>query len=332
VFAADEVSDPAQGDIYGEIRLHEAMAPAAFAATRFLPRSGLPAVVYAQGVQPASFLNTTTMDVADEMRGPNLMYNPGTTSSQDTPNRTWEWYFSSPITVNEVIVGEVPGAGTTRFLIQYWDALTYTWKDAYSGNTIGSSLYDRVLPFPAKTTTGLRVKMVSNTSGWTIGLNQFEAYYVKGREYQPFPNSDFEAGSFSGWTRNGNAFPYSIPRTNPHGSMDPWHTEWWGDSYAGGESGTGTLTSSTFELKSGLKMSVSGWDGMPLQNNSFVYVRRASDNAVLFTTHAPQTDQWTPMEWDSSQYYGTAVYVQLVDGNSAGSYAWIALDDLRVID
>jgi hypothetical protein len=329
VFAADEVNDPAQGDVYGEIRLHQPMS-AVFSACRFLPRAGLADV--AGQTQEVSFSNTTTMDVANETRGPNLMYNPGTTSAQDTPNRTWEWYFSSPITVNEAIVGEVPGAGTTRFLIQYWDALSHTWKDAYSGNTIGSSLYDRILPFPAKTTTGLRVKMISNTSGWTIGLNQFEAYYVKGPEYQPFPNSDFEAGSFSGWTRNGSAFPYSIPRTNLHGSMDPWHTDWWGDSYAGGESATGTLTSSTFELKSGLKVSVAGWDGPQLQNNNFIYVRRASDNAVLFFTHAPQTDQWTPIEWDTSQYYGTTVYVQLVDGNSADSYAWIALDDLRVIE
>lgn len=208
VFAADEAYDVngAGGcEQYGEFRLH-AQLGATFSGCRFLPRSSLPAIPQRpfavpqvpdipvvqgwrgpDGDNPAdhchsewhgvTFSNTTTSEYEKETLGANLAI--GASSYQSTSPRVWGYSFSTPQTVDTVVLTETPGAGIRRFAVQYLDA-TNTWKDAYNGKTIGTSIYDRHLPFPARTTTGIRVIVHDTDSWWTVGLSGFEVYKTSG--------------------------------------------------------------------------------------------------------------------------------------------------------
>lgn len=137
----------------------------------------------------------------------------------------------------------------------------------------------------------------------------------------------FEYATYSGFSTTGTAFG-SAPRSTAHGSMSGWEGSYWADSYSGGgETATGTLTSTNFTVGNSFKFKAAGYDGPNGTSNlNYYYLRRASDNAILFAAKPPQSDVFIWITWNTSAYNGISVYSQVVDNNTGTGYAWLAVD------
>jgi len=137
---------------------------------------------------------------------------------------------------------------------------------------------------------------------------------------------DFETGTFDGFTLAGTAFG-NVPSSAVHGGLSGWEGTYWGDSFNGGETATGTLTSIPFIPGNIFRFKAAGWDGVNATNNqNYYYLRQASDNAILFTAKPPQDDKFAWIEWNTTTYNSTSCYFQIVDGNSDAGYAWLSVD------
>ena len=137
---------------------------------------------------------------------------------------------------------------------------------------------------------------------------------------------DFETGNFDGFIVTGTAFG-NEPRSTVHGGLSGWEGTYWGDSFNGGESATGTLTNIPFIPGNTFRFKAAGWDGANATNNqNYYYLRQASDNAILFTAKPPQNDKFTWIEWNTISFNSTLCYFQVVDGNSDAGYAWLSVD------
>lgn len=144
-----------------------------------------------------------------------------------------------------------------------------------------------------------------------------------------FTNKNFETGNFTNWTTTGTAFG-TVPRSTGHGSLNGWQGSYWGDSFTGGESATGTLRSVNFTCLAQITFLKAGWDGQSLGNNNWYYLKRASDGAVLLNARPPQSDTFTRQTWDTTAYTGQTVYLEVVDNNnSSAGFAWLAVDDIQ---
>lgn len=210
VFAANEAYD-VNGrygcEPYGEFRLHFQMT-ATFNGCRFLPRSSLPWIPerpfvvsevhdippvqrwqdddgpggndpYCLSESPSgiTFSNTTTHQYGQEVLGPNLAATDMSTwTYTESGYQIWQYWFFYPKAINTVKLTETPNAGITKFVVQYWDWNAYAWKDLYTGKGIGTSDYDRYLPFPLTETQDLRVVILATNSPWMLGLDGFEIY------------------------------------------------------------------------------------------------------------------------------------------------------------
>ena len=136
----------------------------------------------------------------------------------------------------------------------------------------------------------------------------------------------FETGTLAGFSTTGSAFG-TTACSIAHGSVSGWEGSYWADSYNGGETATGTLTSSNFIPNNTFRFKVAGYDGQNgTSNQNYYYLRRASDNVILFSAKPPQSDTFTWIEWNTAAYNNTSCYFQVVDGNSATGYAWLAVD------
>lgn len=145
---------------------------------------------------------------------------------------------------------------------------------------------------------------------------------------------NFEFASYSGlsFATTGTAFGTG-PTSTVHGNISNWRGAKWASSRVGGETATGTLTSPTFTLgKETFSFRKAGYDGAGGGTQNYYCLKRASDNAILFTAQPPQGDGFVVQQWDVSAYVGEQVYFQIVDGNSASGFAWLAADDLRYSD
>ncbi|MFC3798679.1 discoidin domain-containing protein [Cohnella sp. GCM10012308] len=141
----------------------------------------------------------------------------------------------------------------------------------------------------------------------------------------------FEQGTFAGWSASGAAFG-SAPSSADHGGLATgWRGVYWADSLLGGQAATGTLTSRPFiPKKELLTFRMAGFDGTSgAEGKNFVYLRRASDDAILLTAKPPQSGSFKLVTWDVSAYMGTSVYMQVVDGNGGGADAWLGIDDVQ---
>lgn len=192
VFAADEAYD-VNGpgcEQYGEFRLH-AHLYASVSGCRFLPRDGLPDIPELSGQgfcgggwhsAPAAaeitYSNTTTSEYGKEALGSNLASGASWSYqyTDESGYATWLYTFTDQTTVNTVKLTESPGAGISKFVVQYWDGTRY--RDAYTGKGVGTSKYDNYLPFPAITTTFLRVQRLEPNA--PLGLSAFEVYNANG--------------------------------------------------------------------------------------------------------------------------------------------------------
>ena len=105
-------------------------------------------------------------------------------------------------------------------------------------------------------------------------------------------------------------------------------------SFPRGESRTGVYRSSSFVLPARLGFFVAGHDGFPdkpLQGNNRVRLRDSLSHQVLRDCPPPRNDVAQPVEWTftpselSASGVPRQVYVELVDGDTAGAFAWMAV-------
>src|SRR6185436_13627989 len=73
---------------------------------------------------------------------------------------------------------------------------------------------------------------------------------------------------------------------------------------------------------------MAGHDGFPknpLQNKNFVRLRNADSFEVLMTAPAPRNDVAQKVTWNLAGHAGKQVFLELVDGDTATAYAWLAV-------
>jgi putative heme-binding domain-containing protein len=123
---------------------------------------------------------------------------------------------------------------------------------------------------------------------------------------------------------NDQAFYYSLPK---------------------GEQRTGIYRSAPFEVPAKLSFWVAGHSGFPdkpLNDGNWVRLRDATTHAVLAESRPPRNDTAQQVEWDLSKIAATSGrangdnansdsattgrgYVELIDGDTADAYAWLAV-------
>ncbi len=107
-----------------------------------------------------------------------------------------------------------------------------------------------------------------------------------------------------------------------------------------GEQRTGIYRSGPFELPAKLSFWVAGHSGFPdkpLNDGNWVRLRDATTHAVLAESRPPRNDMARRVEWDLSKIAATSGrangdsattgrgYVELIDGDTADAYAWLAV-------
>ncbi len=109
-----------------------------------------------------------------------------------------------------------------------------------------------------------------------------------------------------------------------------------------GEQRTGIYRSAAFEIPAKLSFWCAGHSGFPdrpLNDGNYVRLRDATTHAVLAEARPPRNDVAQLVEWNLSKYVksngdmpspqpspkGRGGYIELVDGDTAGAYAWLAV-------
>lgn len=98
-------------------------------------------------------------------------------------------------------------------------------------------------------------------------------------------------------------------------------------SFLLGEPYTGIYRSPAFAAPKSLSFYVCGHNGeltTKAEPKNLVRVRDAGSNEVLAEAQPPRNDTAQKVTWDLSKAEGKQVFVELVDGDSATAYAWIA--------
>jgi putative heme-binding domain-containing protein len=127
-------------------------------------------------------------------------------------------------------------------------------------------------------------------------------------------------------------------------TTNPWFLEPWessdGDKSSrficsfspGGEKFTGVLRSKSFSIPAKLSFFIAGHDGLPgqpLQKKNFIRLRAADSNEVLAESAPPRNDIAQLVTWDLAQDVGKGAFLEVVDGNTANAYAWLAVGRFR---
>lgn len=115
-----------------------------------------------------------------------------------------------------------------------------------------------------------------------------------------------------------------------------------------GEQRTGIYRSAAFELPAKLSFWCAGHDGFPnvqLQGKNFIRLRDAKTHELLASSPPPRNDTAQKIEWDLSKFVTPSPQpspkgkgsqeprlgcIELVDGDSAGAYAWMAVGRFSV--
>ena len=99
-------------------------------------------------------------------------------------------------------------------------------------------------------------------------------------------------------------------------------------SFEMGEGRTGIYRSATFETGNSLSFFIAGHDGMPdrpLKRANFVRLRDADNGELLREASPLRNDVAQKVEWNTDDLNGRRVVIELVDGDNASSYAWLAV-------
>ncbi|TWT93243.1 PVC-type heme-binding CxxCH protein [Stieleria varia] len=104
-------------------------------------------------------------------------------------------------------------------------------------------------------------------------------------------------------------------------------------SFPKGEQRTGIYRSGRFTLPDSFSFYMAGHDGFPskpLQQLNFVRLIDAGTNAVLQQWSPPRNDTAQRIDWQTGQHAGKDVVIELVDGDTATAYAWLAVGRFSV--
>ena len=96
---------------------------------------------------------------------------------------------------------------------------------------------------------------------------------------------------------------------------------------------TGIYRSDTFPLPAEFSFYLAGHDGFPdkpLKQRNAVRVRDAKTQALLKTWSPPRNDTAQRINWETGDAAGREVFVELVDGDTANAYAWLAVGRFSV--
>jgi putative heme-binding domain-containing protein len=99
-----------------------------------------------------------------------------------------------------------------------------------------------------------------------------------------------------------------------------------------GEQLTGTLRSRAFTIPPALSFYLCGHTGDPRvgpsNNKSRVRLVTADTREVLAETSPPRSDQAQLVTWQLAPFAGRSAYIEVTDGDTGGSYAWVAFGRL----
>ena len=134
-----------------------------------------------------------------------------------------------------------------------------------------------------------------------------------------------------GWTAR--PVPGGDPAINPwmvqqRASADGGKNDWFFSTLPAGEQTTGILRSKTFSAPTRFSFYFAGHDGYPdkqLQNNNLVRLIDPVSGTVLRNASAPRNDLAQPVVWDLADLGGKQVCIEIVDADTAGAYAWVAV-------
>lgn len=98
-------------------------------------------------------------------------------------------------------------------------------------------------------------------------------------------------------------------------------------SHPRGESLTGMLRSRTFEIPAKLSFYLCGHNGLPPGKRpikNVVRLRAEGSDDVLVEVAPPRNDTAQKITWDLAAHAGRRGYIEVVDGDTADAYAWLA--------
>lgn len=141
--------------------------------------------------------------------------------------------------------------------------------------------------------------------------------------------ADFEDG-LGGWTTEGTAFGIStLP--DEHGRIAQGKA--FADSRRGVESNTGVLRSPAFKCPDEVRFTANGWDYRDGTAGRSWFRLKLLDGTIIAQSRPPLcTGQFVEMRWQVWSHKGEDVYMEVVDGAADGSFAWLALDYVRLVD
>lgn len=220
-------------------------------------------------------------------------------------------------------------------------SLAGTWY-AVGGNA-NSGWKDAEFLIPASFTSGkssIQIK-IENDSTYAWNEYWYDIYTllsgagqipIVNQSTNAIANHDFESGDLSGWTiLSGDAFTPGDVTTDQSQDgvafLQSGSYHYWGYKN-GGDGRTGSMRTDNFVLGGNGLIDLLVGGGRDV-NNLYIALVRASDDAVLFKATGRESEQYSRVFWDASQYIGTACYLKAVD-QSSGSWGHINLDDINI--
>jgi putative heme-binding domain-containing protein len=95
-----------------------------------------------------------------------------------------------------------------------------------------------------------------------------------------------------------------------------------------GEALTGSLRSRTFKIPAKLSFYAAGhigFPGQPIVAKNFIRLRAAETDEVLMEATPPRNDTAQRIEWNLEKSAGKQGYLEILDGDDANAYAWLAV-------
>ncbi len=99
-------------------------------------------------------------------------------------------------------------------------------------------------------------------------------------------------------------------------------------SFPLGEKYTGSLRSDVFTLPEQFEFYLAGHRGFPnakAHEKNYVQLHDAQNDAVLAKAFPPRNDTAQKITWSLADAQGKSVYLEIVDGDNASAYAWLAV-------
>ena len=154
------------------------------------------------------------------------------------------------------------------------------------------------------------------------GLNPLPGWHVKS-ELDALQWSFHDQEYPAAVSARENVFTLTERRTSSDGQQN---TPLW-SSIVRGESKTGVYRSEPFALATTFSFYLAGHIGLPGQpanDANYVQLRLIDSGKVIQKAFPPRNDTASRIEWDTTAWKGQSAFIEMVDQDSSGSYAWLA--------